>query len=82
MHAQFAQFTCNIETGSVCLKNEGGDAPATSLWPRFSIDNQHIGNGTVGNEHFGAIEQVASIGRACRRLDAHGVGARIRLGEG
>ena len=64
-----------------CLEDKGGDAPAAGLRLCLGIDHQQVSDGTVGNEHLCAIEQIAATGSARSHLYTHRIRASIRLGE-
>src|SRR5262249_46029655 len=81
MHAQLLQFARNRETWRLRLEDKGGDAATSRIRARFGVENYHIGDGAVGNEHFGAVDDIASIYRTRYGANAHSVGTSIRLGE-
>src|SRR5713226_3348120 len=81
MHAQFLQLARNRETRRLRLEDKSSNAATSRLRACFGVENYDIGDGAVGNEHFGAIDEVAAIYRTCCGADTHSVGARIRLCE-
>ena len=81
MQPNLRQLACYVETGRLRLENEGRDAPTACLKVRFGVDHHHIGNRPVGNKNFRAVDEIPSIHRACRRANAHGIGAGVRLGQ-
>ncbi len=70
-----------MEARCFCFKNEGGNTATPRLGTGLCVKNQQVGNGTIGDEHFRPVEQVASIGWTCSGLDAHSIRARVLFGE-
>src|SRR5207302_1179628 len=68
MHAHLLQFARNVVARRVGLKDKGGDAATASFRARLGIDDNQIRDRTVGDKHFGSIEQVAADSLACSHL--------------
>src|SRR6266700_6395802 len=81
MHAQLLQLARNRKALRLRLEDESGDAATSGLGARFGVEDYHIGNGAVSNEHFGAVDEVAASYRTRCGADTHSVGARIRRWE-
>src|SRR5215472_18506350 len=81
MHAQFLQLARNRKARRLRLEDESGDAATSGLGARFGVEDYHIGNGAIGNEYFGAVDDVAAIYGTRRSADTHSVGASNGLCE-
>src|SRR5260370_39846994 len=74
-------YTTLFRSRRLRLEDESGNAATSRFRARFGVEDDEIGDGAIGNEHFGAVDEVAAIYGTRYGADTHSVGAGIRLCE-
>ena len=70
------------EAGKALFHDERRDAVRTAFGARLGVDQDHVGDRTVGDEQLAAVEHVVVAIAPCRGAHAaERVGAGARLGE-
>jgi len=80
--AHLAQLGLGMEPCEILLDDEGRDTLGPALRCRLGVDQQHVGDGAVGDEHLAAVQDVVIA--FAPRGGAHAaerVGSRPGLGQ-